>query len=62
MAADESEEFRKFLKMLDNADVNVSDWDASFIASNLSREHFSPKQREKVMEMMEKYGKRIGWY
>jgi hypothetical protein len=64
MAADESEEFRRFLKKLDDAadTLSVSDWEATFIESNLSREHFSPKQREKVMDMMEKYGKRIGWY
>jgi len=61
-APDESEEFRKFLKMLDNADVNVSDWEAQFIESNLSREHFSPKQRGIVMKLMEKYGQRIGYY
>ncbi len=64
MAANESEEFRKFLKKLDDAadTVTVSDWHAAFIESNLSREHFSPKQREIVMELMEKYGQRIGWY
>jgi len=61
-APDDSEELRKFLKMLDNADVNVSDWEAQFIESNLSREHFSPKQREIVMKLMEKYGQRIGYY
>lgn len=62
MAPDDSEELRKFLKMLDAADVNVSDWEAQFIESNLTREHFSPKQREITMKMMERYGKRIGYY
>lgn len=61
-APDDSEELRKFLKQLDDADVNVSDWEAQFIESNLSREHFSPKQREIVMKLMEKYGQRIGYY
>jgi len=59
---DDSEELRKFLKMLDESDVNVSDWDAQFIESNLEREHFSAKQREVVMKMMERFGKRIGYY
>lgn len=62
MKPDDSQALREFLKMLDNSDVNVSDWEAQFIESNLSREHFSPKQREIVMKLMEKYGQRIGWY
>lgn len=64
MPNDEAEEFRRFLKMLDDAahTVSVTDWEAQFIESNLSREHFSPRQREKVMGMIEKYGKKIGWY
>ena len=61
-APDDSEELRKFLKMLDGADVTVSDWEAQFIESNLTRDHFSPKQREIVMKFMERYGKRIGYY
>ena len=61
-APDDSEELRKFLKMLDGADVTVSDWEAQFIESNLTREHFSVKQREIVMKFMERYGKRIGYY
>lgn len=61
-APDDSEELRRFLKMLDEADVNVTDWEAQFVGSNLSREHFSFKQREIVMRLMEKYGQRIGWY
>jgi len=62
MPPDDSAELRKFLKMLDAADVSVTDWEAQFIGSNLTREHFSPKQREIVMKMMERYGKRIGYY
>jgi len=61
-APDDSEELRKFLKLLDGADVNVSDWETQFIGSNLTRDHFSLKQREIVMKLMEKYGKRIGYY
>lgn len=59
---DDSQALREFLQMLDKSDVNVSDWEASFIESNMSREHFTLKQREAVMKMMEKYGQRIGWY
>jgi len=61
-APDDSEELRKFLKLLDGADVTVSDWEAQFIESNLTRDHFSPKQREIVLKFMERYGKRIGYY
>jgi hypothetical protein len=59
---DDSQALRDFLKMLDEADETVSDFEAHFIESNLTREHFSPKQREIVMQMMERYGKRIGYY
>ena len=59
---DDSAELCKFLKMLDGADVTVTDWEAQFIESNLTREHFSEKQREITMKLMEKYGKRIGYY
>lgn len=61
-APDDSEELRKFLKQLDESDVTVSDWEAQFIESNLTREHFSPKQREATMKLMERYGQRIGYY
>jgi len=44
-----------FLKRLDRSDVSVSDWEAQFIGSNLQREHFSPKQRESIDKMIEKY-------
>jgi hypothetical protein len=62
MKPDDSEELRRFLKMLDNAEIETSDWEAQFIGSNLTREYFSAKQREIVMTLMEKYGKRIGYY
>ena len=63
MKPDDSEELRRFLKLLDSTEaVTVSDWEARFVESNLDREHFSPRQREIVMKLMEKYGQRIGWY
>lgn len=63
MKPDDSQALRDFLKMLDDSDaVSVSDWEAGFIESNLSREHFSAKQREIVMKLMDRYGKRIDWF
>jgi len=60
---DDNAALRDFLKKLDNSDeVTVSDWEAQFIESNLTRDFFSGKQREIVMKLMDKYGKRIGYY
>jgi hypothetical protein len=61
MKPDDSQALRNFLKMLDESDMTVSDWEAGFIESNLSREHFSPKQREITVKLIEKYGQRIGY-
>jgi hypothetical protein len=55
------DEMVDFLQTLDEADVEVDNWEAGFIASNLDAIHFSDGQRKKIMEMIEKYGKRIGW-
>lgn len=60
--SNDREELRTFLKMLDESDVNISDWEAQFIESNMSRDYFSPKQRDVVVKLMEKYGARIGYY
>jgi len=54
----------KFLIRLDQAEnVSVSDWEAKFIESHISKAFvdFSPKQREAVDKMIERYGGRIGW-
>lgn len=59
---DDNAALRDFLKKLDDSDVNVSDWEAQFIESNLTRDFFSAKQREITMKLMERYGKRIGYY
>lgn len=50
-----------FLKRLDDAadEVNVTDWEAQFIESNLERQHFSPKQREVIDRLVEKYEDRL---
>jgi len=53
----------KFLIRLDASDVNVSDWEAKFIESHVDKPYvdFSPKQREAIDRMIEKYATRIGW-
>ena len=54
----------KFLIRLDQAEnVSVSDWEGKFIESHISKAFvdFSPKQREAVDKMIERYGGRIGW-
>lgn len=51
-----------FLKAIDNAkDVEVSDFEAQFIGSNLTRTHFSPKQRAIIERMISQYGSKIKW-
>ena len=59
--ADDYEELRAFLKALDSADVTVTDWEAQFIESCMDREWFSDKQREQVIRLIQKYGRRIGY-
>jgi len=62
MKPDDSESLRDFLKQLDESTVEVNAWEAQFIESNLTREHFSGKQREVVLKLMDKYGRRIGYF
>lgn len=50
-----------FLKKLDKADVDVSDWEARFIESCMNKAWFSPAQRNSVDQMIEKYGSEIKW-
>ncbi len=61
MPTDDSSALRDFLKQLDESDVEVSDWEAGFIESCMTREFFTGAQREKIMGLMTKYGKRIGY-
>lgn len=56
-----NDEIRAFLRQLDNAEVDVNAWEAEFIASNLTRENFSGKQREIVQKLRDRYGRRIGF-
>lgn len=49
-----------FLNDLDNKiSVDVSEFEAEFIASNLNRKSFSPKQRQVIDRMRKKYEKII---
>ena len=51
----------KFLQKLDKSDVDVTDWEAQFIASTLEKTFFTPKQREVVDKLIDRYGSRIKW-
>lgn len=55
------EELLDFLQSLDNSEVEVGEWEAKFVESNLDAISFSPRQREVINSMIEKYGKRIAW-
>ena len=48
-----------FLNALDMADFEVTDWEAQFLESNTERASFSPKQREAIDGMIERYGERV---
>ncbi len=49
-----------FLAALDRADLDVTDWEASFLDSCLGRFNFSPRQQVAI-DMMTKYEDRIGF-
>lgn len=48
-----------FLNQLDMAPFEVSDWEADFIERNIRERNFTPKQRNVIDEMMEKYEGRL---
>lgn len=49
-----------FLLELDASDnVEVNDWEAKFIESNLERKHFTDPQRTVIRGMMERYEARL---
>jgi hypothetical protein len=51
-----------FLRALDRAEFEVTDWEASFIESQLKRSGqilFTPKQRECIDLMVSKYERRL---
>ena len=50
----------RFLHDLDKSErVEVTDWEAKFIESNLDQEMFSPKQREIIDRMMRQYDQKL---
>jgi hypothetical protein len=61
MAKDDT--YANFLLALDRAadSVEVTDWEAQFVESNLDRFSFSPKQRASIDRLMEKYAEKIGF-
>jgi hypothetical protein len=56
-------ELADFLKSIDKAVgiVDVTNWEASFIDSNLDRTSFSEKQREIIKRMINQYAEQIKW-
>lgn len=57
----DDEDLVDFLQSLDESSVEVTEWESKFIASNLDSIKFSPAQRESIENMINRYGKRIGW-
>jgi hypothetical protein len=55
------DQLNEFLLALDEGNVDVTEFEAKFIESNLSTYNFSLRQRQVIEQMIEKYGKRIGW-
>ena len=52
---------RSFLDSLDESEAGETDWEANFLDSTMERETFSPKQREVIDRMIEKYGDRVSY-
>lgn len=52
-----NEECVTFLKWLDEADVSVSDFMASFLESNLLKTEFTDRQRQTIRMEMKKHGR-----
>lgn len=50
-----------FLKRLDAALLEVTDWEATFIESCLKRSSFSPKQQDAIDKMIKNYQAKIKW-
>ncbi len=56
-----SEDYVRFLNALDRADFEVTDWEAGFIESNLTRVYFTEQQRITLDRLIERYGERLGY-
>lgn len=51
------EDISAYLTDLDNdSSVELTDWESSFVASNMNRTSFSEKQRKVVADLVKKYG------
>ena len=51
------EEVAEFIKDLDaRTELSLTDWEAEFVGSNLTRTSFSPKQRKVIKKLHQKYG------
>lgn len=50
---------QEFLRQLDNADFEVSDWEARFIESCLNRTQYTEAQREVIDRLIERYERRL---
>lgn len=55
------EELNDFLLAVDESDIEASAFEAKFIESNRDTYMFTDRQRQVIGEMIEKYGKRLGW-
>lgn len=44
-----------FLRCLDDAPFECTDWEAEFLETNLGRTTFTPAQRQSIERMMNKY-------
>lgn len=51
------EDISDYLTDLDSdSSIELTDWEASFVASNMNRTSFSEKQRKVVADLVKKYG------
>lgn len=52
----------EFLLELDKSDIRVTPWETEFLDSVLGRNQvtFTPKQRDSILRMMDKYDRRLG--
>ena len=52
-------ECAEFLRELDDADFDVTDFEATFIGSNYTRAVFTDRQRATILQMMDRYRSRL---
>lgn len=54
-------DLRDFLRKLDEAEVEVTQWEAPFVGNCMDLDRFTPAQRNVIERLIAKYGDRIGW-